>query len=145
MCFRDGKNAGELEKNNFDTKVISKMIAGRELDYSKRVSRENSNKTILEVKNLDNNKTLKNVSFTLKKGEILGLAGLQGSGRSAAARSLFGIEKTKGTIHLNGKEIAIKSPQDAINNKIGYVPEDRKTLGPFHENGYQEKYIYVTA
>ena len=130
--LRDGKNVGELEKKSFNAKRISSLIAGRELDYSARISRKASSENILEIKNIESGKTLRDLSFTLKKGEILGIAGLQGSGRSTAARVLFGIEKShKGEIRIRDKKVLIESPQDAIKNKIGYVPEDRKTLGLF--------------
>lgn len=85
----------------------------------------------MEVKNLTlKNKKCQNVSFDLKKGEILGVTGLLGSGRTELALALFGLEKVEsGSIILNGKEVHITSPIAAQKMKIGYVPEDRLTEG----------------
>ena len=130
--FRDGENAGDLEKEDFDTRKISSMIAGRDLDYGEKKERVISTEPILELKNISTAKSLKNVDLTLHKGEILGIAGLQGSGRSELPQALFGVDPIKeGSVLLNGKPLSLNSPQDAIANKIGYVPEDRKTLGLF--------------
>jgi len=84
---------------------------------------------VLEVKNLSSN-DVNNVSFDLKKGEILGFAGLMGAGRTETARLLFGADpKHGGTIKINGKEVSIKSTTDAVNAGIGYLSEDRKRFG----------------
>jgi ABC-type sugar transport system ATPase subunit len=72
------------------------------------------------------------INFDLRKGEILGFAGLVGSGRTEVARAIVGLDKTEsGIININNKEVKIKSPRDAIKNRIGFVTEDRKTLGLF--------------
>ena len=85
---------------------------------------------VLEVEHLNAGSTVKDVSFVLKKGEILGFSGLMGAGRTEVARLLFGADKKdSGTIKINGKEVDIKSPQDAIREGIGYLSEDRKRYG----------------
>jgi ribose transport system ATP-binding protein len=76
------------------------------------------------------NECLKDINFELRKGEVLGVAGLQGSGRTELAQALFGVVPFKsGTMELHGKGIAIKSPVKAIKNKMGFVTEDRKSEG----------------
>jgi ABC-type sugar transport system ATPase subunit len=88
----------------------------------------------LEVCNLSRLREFRDVSFRLQAGEILGITGLQGSGRSAVARALFGAPPADaGTILLDGKEISIASVADALRNGIGYVPEDRQALGLFDD------------
>lgn len=83
-------------------------------------------KTILSVRNLSFEPVLSDVSFDLKKGEILGITGLAGSGRSMLAKSIFGVHKpSTGTIHINGNKVDIKEPYDAIHAGIALLPEDR--------------------
>ena len=85
---------------------------------------------VLEVKNLCAGTAVKDVSFKLHKGEILGFSGLMGAGRTEVARLLFGADKKEnGSIVINGKEVSINSPQDAIREGIGYLSEDRKRFG----------------
>lgn len=92
-------------------------------------------KSKLEVRNLSRGDVLKNVSFTLHEGEILGLVGLIGSGRSEIARSIYGADKTdSGEIYLNEKKIKITSPRDAIEAGIFMIPENRKQQGLFLQN-----------
>ena len=81
------------------------------------------------------NKYLRNVSFELKKGEILGIGGLVGAGRTELARAIFGIDKVaEGELFINGKKAEIRSARDAIDHGIGYVPENRKIEGLFLDN-----------
>ncbi len=94
---------------------------------------------VLEVRNLSSN-VVKNVSFSLYKGEILGIAGLVGSGRTELVRLIFGADpKKSGEIYIEGKKIELKSPEDAVKVGIGLVPEDRQNQGlilkmPVREN-----------
>jgi len=86
--------------------------------------------TVLEVKNLSTKNFLENISFTLKKGEILGFAGLMGAGRTEVARAIFGADKIdEGQIFINGKEVKINKPEDAVKHGIAYLSEDRKRYG----------------
>jgi ribose transport system ATP-binding protein len=85
---------------------------------------------LLEVSGLSTKHLLKDVSFELKKGEILGFAGLMGAGRTEVARAIVGADKIDaGTIRLRGQEVSIKSPADAAKHRIGYLSEDRKKFG----------------
>src|SRR5690606_17543837 len=91
-----------------------------------------TDETVLHVKNLSKKGVLNNINFELKKGEILGFAGLVGAGRSELMKCIFGLDSfDKGEIYINGKKIEIKNPTDAIHNKIAYVTENRKEEGLF--------------
>jgi ribose transport system ATP-binding protein len=85
---------------------------------------------VLRVKNLNAGKLVKDVSFELRKGEILGFAGLMGAGRTETARALFGADHIEsGVVEINGKPVKIASPMDAVSHGIGYLSEDRKRYG----------------
>ena len=106
-------------------------MVGRSLDhyFPPLGNREDFGDVVLRVSNCSNH-FLKNINFELRKGEVLGIAGLQGSGRTEMAQALFGVEPFKsGKMELRGKEIKMKNPTQAINNRIGFVTEDRKTEG----------------
>ncbi len=140
--IRDGKTIETLVKgvDEFTEDRIIKGMVGRELTnrYPERTDCPIGD-TILEVNNWNvyhpedpHRQMLKNVSFHVKAGEVVGLAGLMGAGRTELAMSIFGREygqKISGEIKMHGKPIQIKSVQDAINNKIAYTSEDRKTYG----------------
>ncbi len=84
----------------------------------------------MEVKNYNYRPKVKDVSFELRRGEILGIAGLVGAGRSELVEALFGVHKnTKGSLAINGKEVKINHTEDAIANKIALITEDRKQTG----------------
>jgi len=107
------------------------MMVGREFSNMYGNERAIGGETVLEVKNLTSD-FVKDVSFTLKKGEILGFSGLVGAGRTEMALALFGIDKiNSGEIFIDGKKVDIKSPNDAINAGIALVPEERKVQGLF--------------
>ncbi|MCI6466968.1 MAG: sugar ABC transporter ATP-binding protein [Faecalicatena sp.] len=128
--LRDGQfiSSGSLHDVTID-QIIEDMV-GRPL---MQVFPEKNNKigeVILEVRDMNNGKEVKGVSFTLRKGEILGFAGLVGAGRSETLKAVFGADRrAKGEIILNGKKINIRSPKDAIRYGIGFLPEDRKKEG----------------
>lgn len=129
--MRDGQYVGTV--NTADTSIdqVIQMMVGRVI-YEKPKTHSMVPKdapTVLEVKNLTS-PAVKNVSFQLKKGEILGIAGLMGAGRTETARLIFGADpKTCGEIYVDGKEVTIKSPYDAVNHGIAYLSEDRKRYG----------------
>jgi ribose transport system ATP-binding protein len=96
------------------------------LDRSKKISKE----IVLEVENLSSGTKLADVSFSVQKGEILGLAGLMGSGRTELLNTIFGVAKANtGSIKINGKLVKISSPREAIKNSIALIPEDRRSQG----------------
>ena len=131
--FRDGKYIDTLvTKDTQISKIISLMI-GREVaqDLRPETVRKFSDKEIaLEVKGLSTKNLLKDVSFQLHKGEILGFAGLMGAGRTELALAIVGKDQiTEGQIIVNGKKVKINNPADAVSNGIGYLSEDRKRFG----------------
>lgn len=133
--LRDGCLIGTGESKNLNTNKIIEMMVGRDIDKYKR--RNNDiiiGKNCLSVKGISNKK-LKNVSFTIKSGEILGFAGLVGAGRTELARAIFGIDTiSSGDIYIENNKVNIKDPLDAIGYGIGYVPESRKEEGLFLNN-----------
>lgn len=128
--LRDGTfiSSGDIADVSLD-KIIEDMV-GRPLT---QVFPERNNKigdVILEAKNISNGKEVKDVSFTLRKGEILGFAGLVGAGRSETLKAVFGADKkAKGEIYMKGQRVNIRSPKDAIRYGIGFLPEERKKEG----------------
>jgi ribose transport system ATP-binding protein len=106
------------------------MMVDREL--SDQIPKEEAQigESVLRLENVSVTNRLKEISFDLKKGEVLGIAGLMGAGRTRLARTIFGVEKiSNGAIYINGKKKEFTSPRDAINAGIGFVTEDRKNEG----------------
>ncbi|MCI9478946.1 MAG: sugar ABC transporter ATP-binding protein [Lachnospiraceae bacterium] len=127
--FRDGKWISTNPVEEISRHDLVCEMVGREITETYPVRRKCEKETILEVRNLTG-KGAKNISFDLKKGEILGLAGLVGAGRTETARMIFGADPIEsGSIIMKGKEITIRSPRDAVQNGICLVPEDRKQHG----------------
>lgn len=132
--LRDGRNVGSLVREEFDRARLSELIAGRTLRTGARRAPARGGAPRLEVRNLVLPGAFEDVSFMLGRGEILGVAGLQGSGRAAVVRSLFGAPPAaRGEIRVDGVPVRIGRPQDAIRAGIGLVPEDRQTLGLFDD------------
>lgn len=128
--MRDGSYIDTKNMNEVTIDKIINMMVGRELYVSAPEEITHSDEVVLEVNNLNQGNKVKDVSFKLKKGEILGFAGLMGAGRTEVARAIFGADKRdSGEIILNNKKIQIKSPKDAVKNGIGYLSEDRKRYG----------------
>ncbi|WP_273319974.1 sugar ABC transporter ATP-binding protein [Vallitalea guaymasensis] len=128
--MRDGSYIDTKNMNEVTIDKIINMMVGRELYVSAPEEITHSDEVVLEVNNLNQGNKVKDVSFKLKKGEILGFAGLMGAGRTEVARAIFGADKRdSGEILLNNKKIQIKSPKDAVKNGIGYLSEDRKRYG----------------
>ncbi len=128
--MRDGKMIATKKKEETTMQEIVALMVGRPLDnvFGEKYCPDKS-ENILSVENLTN-RYLKDVSFELKKGEILGFSGLVGAGRTEVARAIFGIDPIQsGKIILEGKEIHIRNVSDAMKCGIGLVPEDRKGTG----------------
>jgi ABC-type sugar transport system ATPase subunit len=129
--LRDGRYIGTLDREEIEIQKIIEMMVGRKdvIDYHRR--HEFSNEPVLEVRGLSNH-TIRDIGFTLHRGEILGIAGLMGSGRSETARAIFGIDKVeRGEIFLDGKQVHITHPRKAIRHRMGFAPEDRKDQALF--------------
>lgn len=132
VVLRDGRRIGMLKREEFAVTTLSAMIAGRTLTPPARPVRAAKARTVLDVRNFSVPGHFSNVNFSLSASEILGVAGLTGSGRSVLLQALFGLHKAgSGDLAINGRRARIRSPRDAIRLGIGYVPEDRKTLGLF--------------
>lgn len=128
--MRDGEYIGTRVTAETTKNELIAMMVGRELtDLYKRNTAE-PGEIVLEVKDLCRQKALDNISFAVRKGEILGIAGLVGAGRSETARCLFGVDPyDSGEIRVEGKPVQIKSVRDAMDIGIALVPEDRKEEG----------------
>ncbi len=127
--LRDGQFIGEYPITELNEDKIIELMVGRTLsEQFPRVDCEPGD-TALEVRNL-NSPLVKNISFEVKRGEIIGVAGLMGSGRTELARTLYGLyRKSSGEIFIDGKDVDIKSPGQAIRSGLVYVSEDRKSNG----------------
>ena len=130
--MRDGEYVGTLITADTTKDEIVKMMVGRVIYGDKKeqstVSRDAE--VVLEVKNLNRGKEIKDVSFKLRRGEILGFSGLMGAGRTEVARAIYGADKLdSGEIYMNGKKVRNKTPEEAVRNGICYLSEDRKRYG----------------
>ncbi len=132
--LRDGVDTGSIPVKETDTDGVIQLMIGRKLEdlYPERNSTLGG-APIFEVKNLSAKDTLvHDVSFAVRPGEVLGIAGLGGSGRTETAKLIFGADRKKsGQIFLNGEEIATRSPSEAVDHNIGLVSENRKEEGVF--------------
>jgi ribose transport system ATP-binding protein len=141
--LRDGSRVLTANLRDLTPAQIVEAIIGRQAaahlvhqDRSGKISQQ----VVLEVENLSAGPKLQNISLQVRKGEIVGLAGLMGSGRTELVSTLFGILKpSSGKVKINGKELSIASPEEAIKNKIALIPEDRRAQGlvldhPVNEN-----------
>ncbi len=127
--MRDGKHITTCAINAIDQKKLISLIVGREINSIFDKKENTPGEVILSVTELTGEK-FKDINFNLRRGEILGIAGLMGSGRTEIVNSIYGLEKiVKGDIFINGKKVKIRSPKDAIKNSIGLVSEDRKKYG----------------
>lgn len=133
--MRDGSYIGTSSIEETDSKTVVNMMVGREVSGlypPKRDSSISSEEVIFEVKNFTDGKRFNNISFRIKEGEILGLSGLIGAGRSEVAQSVCGFgSKLSGEVFYRGNKVKIASPKNAIDNGIVYLTEDRKALGVF--------------
>ncbi len=127
--LRDGQFVGERNVSEVDEGEIIRLMVGRTLDEQFPYIKTDYDEEVLKVENL-NNEYVKDLSFTLKKGEILGISGLVGAGRTELAKTLYGFyKKDTGKIILNGEELNLNSPKEALDKGIVYVSEDRKSDG----------------
>ncbi|MFZ6018687.1 MAG: sugar ABC transporter ATP-binding protein, partial [Chloroflexota bacterium] len=130
--MRDGQLVAEGNAAEFTPNRLVQLMVGRELTEFFPKSNTQRGEPILKAVNLHASKEVRGVSFELHRGEIVGMAGLVGSGRTNVARLLFGADPLKGgEIWFEGKPVRLRSPRDAIRLGIGLVPEDRKAQGLF--------------
>ncbi|RYC25463.1 sugar ABC transporter ATP-binding protein [Ciceribacter ferrooxidans] len=129
--MRDGAYVGTVKASDTPISTIISMMVGRELENTEVDIPDLSDASVaLEVRGLSRGRAVRDVSFTVKAGEILGFAGLMGAGRTEVARLIFGADRRDaGEIVVHGKAASISSPKDAVAAGIGYLSEDRKHLG----------------
>jgi ABC-type sugar transport system ATPase subunit len=127
VVLRDGRNAGEVNSRTGTMADLITAMVGRELAAAAPHRQVELGPEVLRVEGLSGPPHVEDVSFSLRKGEILGFAGLIGAGRTETARMLIGAGiRTRGRVFLDGKEVHIRSPREAVEHGIAYVPEDRK-------------------
>lgn len=128
--LRDGELIVTKDMKDVTKDEIVKLMVGREISSIFPKTSVPQEEICFEVKNLNNHK-LQNIAFSVRKGEVFGLAGLVGAGRSEIMRAIFGIDhkNPQAEIRVNGKTVQTKSPKQAIKNGIAFVPEDRKIMG----------------
>ena len=132
--LRDGKYIKTMNVNETNINELIYLMVNRKLDQQFPHADYRRGEKVLEIKNL-NTDLLKDISFKAYRGEILGLAGLVGAGRTEIARAIFGADKIiSGEIYLNEKKLNIHSPKDAVAAGIGLIPEDRKLQGVLLNN-----------
>ena len=130
--MRDGGYVGTLITKDCTKEDIINMMVGRVIYEDPKTESKvpKDAPVVLKVEHLNAGRMVQDVSFELRKGEILGFSGLMGAGRTETARALFGADpKTSGDIYINGEKVTINSPQDAVKHGIGYLSEDRKRYG----------------
>ncbi|MCR5236519.1 MAG: sugar ABC transporter ATP-binding protein [Lachnospiraceae bacterium] len=130
--MRDGGYVGTLITKDCTKEDIINMMVGRVIYEDPKTESKvpKDAPVVLKVEHLNAGRMVQDVSFELRKGEILGFSGLMGAGRTETARALFGADpKTSGDIYVNGEKVTINSPQDAVKHGIGYLSEDRKRYG----------------
>lgn len=130
--FRDGKYVVTLDVAKADKAQIVKYMVGRDVAYNYGAHSSEVREVLFEAKNIVYGESVKDVSFRLHAGEVLGIAGLEGAGRTELVETLFGIrKKTSGKTFVLGKELHIKNPMIAKQNGIAYITKDRKRVGLF--------------
>ncbi len=141
--LRNGAMVSSGVASEYDRKSIIKLMTGKDVIEEREISDiPETSEVLLELKELGRAGGFSDVSFSLRAGEILGITGLLGSGRSEIADAIFGTHPAdSGTITVSGKEVSIKSIRDAMRAGIGYVPEDRLTQGLFLNSSIAENII----
>lgn len=128
--LRDGQYIDTKAASELDTPTLISMMVGREITNLFPDIAPSSDEVVLSVKNLTRSGVFDDISFEVRKGEVLGLSGLMGAGRTEVARAIFGLDRyDSGEIYFHGQSVHINSPAEAIALGIGYVSEDRKGLG----------------
>jgi ABC-type sugar transport system ATPase subunit len=127
--FRDGKCMGTFDEEELDDDRLISLMVGRKIEY-KIFEKNKRDDVILELRNLSKAGQFKDISFTLSRGEILGITGLVGAGRTEVAQAIFGLNPfDSGEILLEGKPLSIRRPGEAVEKRIAYVPENRLQEG----------------
>ncbi len=125
--MRDGKTVGTLPVSQTNDDILISMMVGREMHEQYPKEHVDRGEPVLRVEGLSRAEVFSDVSLTVHRGEIVGIFGIMGAGRSEMARAVFGLDPhTAGDIYVDGRKVAINSAEDGIGAGIGYVSEDRK-------------------
>ena len=129
--LKDGLLVGTRERADLSSAELVRMMVGRDLSdyYPDRASPEDVGDVVLEVRG-GANEVLNDIDMQVRAGEVLGVAGLQGAGRTELAQALFGVQPfTRGEVQLKGERVRFRSPRDAVRRRLGFITEDRKSEG----------------
>ena len=128
--LRDGESVFTTDRAEVTRPLLIEKMVGRPIEEDRRITSEPSRDVALEVAHLSTKALLDDISFTLHRGEILGLAGLMGSGRTELARAIIGADPhSAGTLTIDGRPASVRTPSDAVARGLGYLSEDRKGSG----------------
>jgi len=137
--LRDGKFVATEEAKNLDNKKLITMMVGRSLEKMFDKETTHIGKEKIRIENYSKNRLFSNINFSAKEGEIFGIAGLMGAGRSELMETIFGVRvKDKGKLFIDGNEVTIKTPSDAIKYNIAFLTEDRKKTGLYLMHSVQD-------
>jgi len=129
--LKDGGLVGTRNVSEVNMPQLVRMMIGRDLKEVYPAQTAARGQVLMEVKNLNRPGVLNDISFQIRAGEIVGIAGMRGAGRTELARAIFGADPHQGQIVLSGKPVSMRSPRDAINQRVALVTEDRKAEGLF--------------
>lgn len=128
--FRDGQYVNTVNAKEVTEQDLVAMMVGRKIEGKSYANLEEKGPAVLTVKGLSKKGNFKDINFEVRQGEVLGVTGLVGAGRSETAQAIFGLTSIdSGQVFIDGKEVHIKSPADALKMGIAYVPESRQTQG----------------
>jgi simple sugar transport system ATP-binding protein len=142
--IKDGRMVGVYPTSEMDNDKLVYLMTGRELEYSPYIYNKKmmEETPLLSVENLSKDRQFNDINFSLQKGEILGITGLIGSGRTEVAQALFGLNKPdSGIIKMRGKVLDVRKPEDAIKNGIALLPEERHDQGLFEEQSIGDNIV----
>ncbi|AJD92623.1 monosaccharide-transporting ATPase [Jeotgalibacillus malaysiensis] len=136
--MRDGKAVAVYETDSVSTEEVVKTMLGKQLHKADYHHRDFSEETVFEIDHIAVPETGKQISLSVRAGEIVGIAGLVGAGKSETANAIFGVTNAKGKWLINGKEVKVKSPRHAVQAGLSFIPEERRKSGVLIESNVQE-------
>ncbi|KIL43484.1 monosaccharide-transporting ATPase [Jeotgalibacillus alimentarius] len=136
--MRDGKAVAVYETGKVSSEEVIQTMLGKQLHKADYHHRKISGETMFEIEHLSVPETGKQVSLTVGAGEIVGVAGLVGAGKSETANAIFGVTNAKGKWFVNGHSVSIKSPRHAVNAGLSFIPEERRKSGVLIDSSVQE-------
>lgn len=146
LILKDGKQVGTYPQTDVDVNFVINKMVGRDASMFFKRERTPIGEVLVRIRNISWGNVVKNVSFDVRAGEVFGIGGLVGSGRSELAACIFGMTKRdKGEIMIGGKPVHIQNPQDAIQNKICLITEDRKKYALFEPMGVQDNIVIINT